>query len=596
MTFGAPLWLWSLLAVPLLVAAEVWLVGRDRRRLAAFVARPLWGKVVSRPHPAWRWVRLALLALGAAGVGLALARPQWGIVREKIEREGVDVVLVLDCSGSMAVEDVRPNRFFLARAALLSLVERLGGDRFALVAFEGEAYPLVPLTLDADAVGLFLETLEPGIVPAPGTSIGAGVARGLSMFVDEERENRVMVIVSDGEDLEGEIAPVVREAKEKGVVIHTVGVGTAQGAPVPDFNDSGTLIGFKKDDNGSVVVSRLDAATLEAVARGTGGQFVAITPADTSLWQLAAAIDAMENKTLAREYAYRKKERYQIPLAVGLLACTLGLVLPPPSRPLRRRKKASSPAARGALAAALALLSLTAAPSVHAEQGKVIDELLLRPQRLTGAARQAYEKGDHPRALKSFEEAAAVRPDDGRTKFNLADGLYKSGKYDEAAAIFRALGAGDSPLAGAARYNLGNSLFQKQDYAGAVRAYRDALTLLPDDPDTRRNLEIALRALEEQKKQQEQQQPGDDSDAPRQNQEQQQQEQQDQQRADRHDSQRHQRPQTEEEKERERFLKETGMPKERAQQLLDALQASEKAEQRKQLAAQRASKRKGKDW
>src|SRR6185503_3309858 len=113
----------------------------------------------TRPNEGWRRARLALLAIGVAGIVLALARPQWGIVREKVEREGVDVVLLLDTSASMATEDVAPSRLFLARAALLGLVSRLEGDRFGLVAFEGEAYPLVPLTPDADAVGLFLDTV-----------------------------------------------------------------------------------------------------------------------------------------------------------------------------------------------------------------------------------------------------------------------------------------------------------------------------------------------------------------------------------------------------------------------------------------------------
>ena len=197
MVFAEPQWLFALLALPLVAALEAWANGRDHARVARLVARPLWSRVLERRSPRWRPLRLGLLLLGAAGLVLALDRPQWGIVREKVEREGVDVVLALDTSGSMATEDVPPNRFFLARAALSSLVARLEGDRFGLLAFEGEAYPLVPLTLDADAVGLFLETVEPGIVPAPGTSLGVGLARGLSMFVDKERHNRVMVLVSD---------------------------------------------------------------------------------------------------------------------------------------------------------------------------------------------------------------------------------------------------------------------------------------------------------------------------------------------------------------------------------------------------------------
>jgi len=252
--FESPLWLFGLLGLPALAAIEAWLTRRDRERTARLVARPLWTRVLKRPAERWRFVRLGLLLAGAAGVVLALARPQWGIVREKIEREGVDVVLVLDTSGSMATEDVPPNRFFVARQALASLVTRLEGDRFGLVAFEGEAYPLVPLTLDADALGLFLDTMEPGIVPAPGSSVGVGLARGLQLFVDKDRSHKVMVLVSDGEDLEGDVEEAVRQAKEAGVIVHAVGVGTEAGQPVPDFDREGRRIGFKHDPAGAVVV------------------------------------------------------------------------------------------------------------------------------------------------------------------------------------------------------------------------------------------------------------------------------------------------------------------------------------------------------
>jgi len=193
-------------------------------------------------------------------------------------------------------------------------------------------------------------------------------------------------------------------------------------------------------------------------------------------------------------------------------------------------------------------------------------------------------------------------------RFNVADGLYKNGRYDEAATLFKALG-GDaaSPLAGAARYNLGNSLFQKQDYRGAIQAYRDALRALPGDADTRRNLELALRKLKEQEEQQKREQEQQQKDE--QNKEQQKQgEKQPQQGQDQKDQKgepkpsqnprqaESQRPQTPEEKADQRFRQEAGMPKERAMQLLDALQQNEKAEQQKALALKRAQRKKGKDW
>jgi Ca-activated chloride channel family protein len=640
--FESPRWLFALLALPLAVGLEVWLTGRDGDRLARLVARPLWGRVVRRPDERWRWIRLSLLLLGAAGVIVALARPQWGIVREKVEREGVDVVLALDTSGSMATPDVAPDRFFLARQSLLQLMTRLEGDRFALVAFEGEAYPLAPLTLDADAVGLFLETVEPGIVPAPGTSLGVGLAKGLDAFVDKERRNKVLVLVSDGENLEGEVDDAVERAKEAGIIVHTVGVGTEAGQPVPEFDADGRQTGYKRDASGTPVVSRLNTATLEAIAHGTGGRMFRLTPSDTSLGALASVIEGMERKALAREWSYRRRERYQGPLAFGLACLAAGLLLPLP-RVRRTPGRPRIPAV--ALTAALSTATLLGTvPSVHAQASPAspfpaasdgteteeletsvgaLDEVLLRPRRFTKKGRREYESGNHPEALEAFEGAARARPEDPAVRFNVADGLYKNGRYDEAATLFRSLGHdAAAPFAPAARFNLGNSLYQKQDYKGAIQAYRDALRVSPNHEDTRRNLELALRQLKEQEEQQKRQQEQDQKDQQdgqdQQNQDQQKQDgqDQDQEKQDQEKKQQQQpgeekdqqgqqqqqqqgqprRPQTPEEKEDQRFREQTGMPKERAMQLLDALQENEKAEQKRLLAEQRAKKKTGKDW
>jgi Ca-activated chloride channel family protein len=634
MIFASPAWLLALLLLPLAAALEGWLAGRDRERLARLVSRPLWQRVVRRSGEGWRFARLALALLGAGLVIVALARPQWGIIREKVEREGVDVVLVLDTSASMSTRDVPPSRFFLARQALLQLVARLQGDRFALVAFEGEAYPLVPLTLDADAVGLFLETAEPGIVPAPGTSLGLGLAKGLAAFVDTERRNKVMVLVSDGEDLEGEIEAAVQRAGQAGVVVDSVGVGTEAGAPVPELDAQGRVTGYKRDRDGSAVVSRINMQTLEAIARGTGGQAFRITPQDTSLSRLAAAIEGMEQKTLAREYAYRRKEQFQLPLGLGLVAIIAAGLLPPP--PLRRRTPRESRfAARaafivlalgacGARADAQAVPDPAPSTSASARQGALgaeaghapapagepkagaLDEILLRARRATSRGRSEYARGNHPDALAAFERAAAARPQDPAVRFNVADALYKNGRYDEAATLYRALGADPrAKLAAASRFNLGNSLYQKQDYRRAVAAYRDALRTTPGDADTRHNLELALQALREQEQRQKQQQRNqqqkqDQKPAKGQDQQGRNPQEGERQRPEKQDRRQGQpapqKAQSPAERADERFREETGMPRERAMQLLDALQQNEMAEQKKLLALKRAQKRKGKDW
>lgn len=598
MEFAQPLWLWGLLALPLLAVVEWWAVRRDRDRTARLVARPLWPRVVRRPAEAWRWIRLGLVLVASAGFVLALARPRWGMVREKLERQGVDVVLVADTSASMLCTDLQPSRFVVARTALAALLDRLAGDRFALVALEGEAYPLVPLTLDADAVGLFLDTMEPGIVPTPGTSLGAGLARALELFVDPNRANKVIVLASDGEDLEGGVEEMVAKAKQMGVVIHTIAVGTEAGGPVPDLDREGRQVGFKKDEDGTPVVSRVNWSNLEAMARATGGKAVRLLPSQPLAWEIVAAIEGMEQQTLAKEYAYRKKERFQWPLGVAVVALTLGLLLPPPR--LRRHRAATAGAmadrgpgssARGPggvpaklVAAVLgALVAGTAGAQEAGRRGSVIDEVLLRPSRATSAGRSLYGEGNYPKALERFTEAASLRPEDAKARFNLADALFKAGKLEEAGAIFRALGErDDAPLAFEARYNLGNVELALQRFPQAVSAYRQALKLRHDDPDTRRNLELALRAI--QRQQQQEDRPNDHT---------QRQENQRQQ---------HDRPaqqeqqQSKDEQERERFRREAGMPREQAMQLLSALEHSEKEQQRKQLQALRAQRKKGKDW
>jgi tetratricopeptide (TPR) repeat protein len=238
-------------------------------------------------------------------------------------------------------------------------------------------------------------------------------------------------------------------------------------------------------------------------------------------------------------------------------------------------------------AAAISLLGLLGAQRASAEgSGELLGELLLRPKRLTAEGRRRYSEGNHPEALKSFEQAAASRPKDRAARLNLADALYKYGKYDEAAALFKALGDDPkAPLAADARFNLGNTLFQKQDYPGAVRAYRDALAVAPTDADAVRNLELALRALQKQQ-QQDQKKEGKNSEEKKDRNEKQQ----------GGKDQSPKKRQSPEERERERFEKEAGMPKERAMQLLDALQQNEKAEQKKLLAARRKERTGGKDW
>ena len=571
MTIASPTWFLVLLAIPGMGLLAMRLRRADRERLALMVNAAMFDRIGRRFSPGIEVLRASLLIAGAFFLVVALARPQWGIVRERVERTGVDVALVLDTSLSMSVEDVSPNRFFLAKQSLSALMSRLTADRFSLVAFEGEAYPLVPLTLDADAVALFLETLEPGFVPTPGSNLLSGIESGIATFVDPGRLNRVIVLVSDGEDLEESLEAAVSAAKKAGVVIHTVGVGSSQGGPVPDTDANGARNGYKLE-NGDPVISKLNTETLMRLAQATGGKFTQVSSNNVALSSIASAVEAMENKQASSEFSFKKKERFQIPLGLSFLSFLLALY--GPLRLARFRDKGGR----------LALASLlVAANTVSAD---IKDEILARPSRETNKGLKAYQNGDSAQALSYFEKARAARPDSAVTRFNEAVAQAKAGKAPEAIETFTALSREKNSLGFESHYNLGNAMLGAQQLPGAVAAYRDALRLLPDDERARRNLEIALRQLEQQRKEQDKKEQDQKDNKEKQDKEKQKQPKQAQK-----DS-----PKTEKERENERFEKETGMSKDRAMQLLKALEQNEKTEQKKKLDAERAKRRKGKDW
>ena len=574
MTLAQPLWLLALLLIPALAFVGARIRSRDRERMDALVTPSMFERVGRRFPARIETSRAVLMIVGSVFLVLALARPQWGIVRERVERTGVDVALVLDTSLSMSVEDVSPNRFFLAKQSLSSLMSRLAGDRFSLVAFEGEAYPLVPLTLDADAVALFLETLEPGFVPTPGSNLLSGIQAGIATFVDPSRVNRVIVLVSDGEDLEEGLEAAVNEAKKAGVIVHTVGVGSASGGPVPDTDASGARNGYKLE-NGNPVISKLNAENLIRLAQATGGKFTQASPNNTALSVTASAVEAMENKQTASEFSFRKQERFQVPLGVSLLSFLFAFFGPVLLEFLRQRRM------RHALGAMVLVLL---GSEVRAD---LKDEILAKPSRETNKGLKAYEGGDAAQALAAFEKARAARPDSPATRFNEAVAQAKAGKGPDAIEAFTALSREKNDLGFESHYNLGNALLGAQQLPGAVAAYRDALRLRPDDARARRNLEIALKKLEQQKKDQEKDKKDQKDDQKDKDQQQKQQPK---------DEGKKEPPKTQKERENERFQKETGMSKDRAMQLLKALEQNEKLEQKKKLEAERAKRRKGKDW
>jgi len=347
MRFADPQVLWWLLAVPVLGAGALIAASRRRAALRRFAGGdPQVSRFLHEVSAHRRAVKTLLWLLAATCGVIAVARPQWGTRLEPITRAGVDVVIAIDTSQSMAAEDVAPNRLVQAVHAAGSLIERLAGNRVGLVTFAGQASLICPLTVDHGAAKLFLETVELDSAPAPGTSLAKGLRVAAAAFGGDGAaapSTRAVVLFTDGEDHEGEIDEAISALTRAGVAVYCVGTGTARGAPIPVKDSHGNLAGYKKDREGRVVTTRLDEEALGKVALESQGRYYRATPSEIEIEEIARALAGMDAQEFGTVLRVRYEERYQVPLAIALGALIVEAWLGD-----RRRARSAARGARGA--------------------------------------------------------------------------------------------------------------------------------------------------------------------------------------------------------------------------------------------------------
>ena len=268
------------------------------------------------------WRRLAkviLLLFAIAFLFVALARPQWGRKMEHIERRGLDLVLLQDISLSMLAEDVKPNRLTRSRHEISSFLESLSGDRVGLVAFSGEAQVMVPLTLDYGTVQMMLRELTPGWL-MPGTNLEKAIRKGMDLYRNSGSAGQysVMILMSDGEELEAAAVNAAKEAAEMGIRIYTIGIGSREGVPIPVPSKNGE-IAYKKDLQGNIVTTRLEDGTLQEIASATGGLYFYASPGEFQLQKVLTEIASLEKKEQASDRMENYQDRYQIFLGLAAL-------------------------------------------------------------------------------------------------------------------------------------------------------------------------------------------------------------------------------------------------------------------------------------
>ena len=483
MKFGHPGWL---VAIPPACALLAWLWHRhdlrQRAALARFVSSHLRDALTQSLSVARRRLRRGLFLASVVLLLVALAGPLVGFHWELISRRGNEIVFAIDTSRSMATPDIKPNRLARAKLAIDDFANRLDGDAVGIVAFAGTAFLVCPITLDYGAFHEALGAIDTNTIPLGGTNIASAIREAEAALQRRPGSDKILILVTDGEDLEGSALAAAEAAARQGLRIFTVGVGTPGGDLIPVPADQGG--GFVKDDTGAFVKSRLDEPALRAIAAAAGGFYEPLGPQGEGLDTIfAKVLGSLAKHDLASRQQKVYIERYQWPLAASLGALLASLLVGTRRRGgARRPATATLPAAKALLIAGALALALTGARTTHAAGAE--------PTLEYNAGTAAYRAGQFPQAAQAFQRAISHSPssdprrlaDQEDAYYDLGNTLYRTGQKTEKSDPKDTL----------------------QKWNDAVKAYETALQLRANDADSKYNRDFVKRKIAALQQQQDQ--------------------------------------------------------------------------------------------
>ena len=302
--------LWLLWAIPGFVL--IFFINQQwkKKALRRFVESQLASNIIPYRTKVKPIIKLVLFILIYSSLVLAVANPQIGSKMQEVKRKGVDVMVALDLSNSMLAEDIKPNRLESSKRAISKFIDELKNDRLGIVVFGGQAYTQLPITTDFAAAKLFLSTISTSMIPTQGTAIGAAIEQCMTAFDFENGTSKVIVIITDGENHEDDAAKIAANANEKGVAVHTIGMGSPAGAPIPVYRGS-QKIGFRKDNNENSIVTKLNEAMLREIASSGDGIYVRATSSSAGLDYVMDEINKMEKAEFGSKVYTDYEDRFQ---------------------------------------------------------------------------------------------------------------------------------------------------------------------------------------------------------------------------------------------------------------------------------------------
>ncbi|MDD5570948.1 MAG: VWA domain-containing protein [Bacteroidales bacterium] len=320
-------YLYGLLAIPLLVGLYLLYLLWKKRAISKFGDIDVIKNLFSDYSPALNLIKFVNLLLAFAFIILAVANPQVGSKIEKVKRKGVDLIIALDVSNSMLAEDIKPNRLTRAKQAISQLLNRFDDDRIGIIVFAGKAYTQLPITVDYAAAEMFMANVNTDIIPVQGTSIGAAIDLAVESFPKENsKRSRAIIIITDGENHEDDAIASVKEAAKKDIVIHAIGMGSPEGVPIPQ-KYSGMTMGYKKDNEGNTIMTKLDEAQLRQIAKAGNGVYVRASNTDIGLNAIFDEIGKMQKKEIETKVYSDYEDYFQPLIAIALFFVILEFLL-----------------------------------------------------------------------------------------------------------------------------------------------------------------------------------------------------------------------------------------------------------------------------
>jgi len=499
--FEYPELLWGLLSVPAVLLLAVWYSYWRKQALARFGAVD---KLLSDNTARSFWPKTGLIAVATALLVVAVANPQRGARKQTATQQSADVFIALDISQSMLAEDVKPNRLERSKIFAQKLVQVLEGERIGLVFFAGSAFLQMPLSTDYSFTVQSLQTADPSLLTQQGTAIPEAIALAQKSFDAQPGGGRAVILITDGENHDEDAVSQASDAFSDGVVIYAVGAGTPEGAPIPVGGIGATQ--YKRDERGDVVRTRLDESAIRKIALAGGGRAYNVAQDDAAIQTLKNEVAQLQKRDLEVRSFAELESYFQWFLLPALLLLLGEFWLGKPIGKFRGLKR------KTLIFISISFISFALnAQSAH--------------QSLRSGDRE-YDMERYTEAEKNYRNATEKNPGSFNATYNYGNALYHQGKYPEAAQQFQkaanTAASGEAAPRADALHNLGNALLKQNKYKEAAQAYQQSLRLRPGDAETKMNLQMAKKKIEEERKKEQQQQQNQ-----QQNQDQQQQQNQD---------------------------------------------------------------------